>query len=272
MIEINQTTTLPRIVRGLAILTNPNRNASAVRQVAGLIPLVTAGSDCRGDINGCFTVFADAADSDTRKNDTSSFVCDFTDDTGGNLYKLQKFSGTWSDIESPFVSGTFHGYNTWDAHQQRAGITVDWRTVLLAYGVGEYRVVVDSALFSYSIILREFSCDATIDTVRLEVEFDRLFGRLDGEGYHAFTLGSGEDVWGEQVRYKGGFGRLEDSSEAEKFVFRDETKRTQKRASQMNYNLFVYANEEVLNRFFYCLLYTSPSPRDGLLSRMPSSA
>ena len=24
--------------------------------------------------------------------------------------------------------------------------------------------------------------------------------------------------------------------------------------------------------YFYCLLYTSPSPRDGLLSRMPSSA
>ena len=26
------------------------------------------------------------------------------------------------------------------------------------------------------------------------------------------------------------------------------------------------------NGFYYCLLYTSPSPRDGLLSRMPSSA
>ena len=26
------------------------------------------------------------------------------------------------------------------------------------------------------------------------------------------------------------------------------------------------------NRFGVCLLYTSPSPRDGLLSRMPSSA
>ena len=26
------------------------------------------------------------------------------------------------------------------------------------------------------------------------------------------------------------------------------------------------------NRVIYCLLYTSPSPRDGLLSRMPSSA
>ena len=30
---------------------------------------------------------------------------------------------------------------------------------------------------------------------------------------------------------------------------------------------------EVLDRSVYpCLLYTSPSPRDGLLSRMPSSA
>ena len=27
-----------------------------------------------------------------------------------------------------------------------------------------------------------------------------------------------------------------------------------------------------IDTFFYCLLYTSPSPRDGLLSRMPSSA
>ena len=27
-----------------------------------------------------------------------------------------------------------------------------------------------------------------------------------------------------------------------------------------------------LERFTNCLLYTSPSPRDGLLSRMPSSA
>ena len=28
----------------------------------------------------------------------------------------------------------------------------------------------------------------------------------------------------------------------------------------------------LLNRYDVCLLYTSPSPRDGLLSRMPSSA
>src|SRR5665647_2187740 len=36
-----------------------------------------------------------------------------------------------------------------------------------------------------------------------------------------------------------------------------------------------YKPEEMIGRFiwdFACLLYTSPSPRDGLLSRMPSSA
>ena len=29
---------------------------------------------------------------------------------------------------------------------------------------------------------------------------------------------------------------------------------------------------KMLGTSYYCLLYTSPSPRDGLLSRMPSSA
>ena len=31
-------------------------------------------------------------------------------------------------------------------------------------------------------------------------------------------------------------------------------------------------NEDEYGQAFICLLYTSPSPRDGLLSRMPSSA
>ena len=31
-------------------------------------------------------------------------------------------------------------------------------------------------------------------------------------------------------------------------------------------------NNELFERVLCCLLYTSPSPRDGLLSRMPSSA
>ena len=36
----------------------------------------------------------------------------------------------------------------------------------------------------------------------------------------------------------------------------------------ISYFLVVFVDD----RFHVCLLYTSPSPRDGLLSRMPSSA
>ena len=39
--------------------------------------------------------------------------------------------------------------------------------------------------------------------------------------------------------------------------------------------LFIYGDDNLTNdleKIFPCLLYTSPSPRDGLLSRMPSSA
>ena len=34
----------------------------------------------------------------------------------------------------------------------------------------------------------------------------------------------------------------------------------------------IHAENDEPIRLYYCLLYTSPSPRDGLLSRMPSSA
>ena len=34
----------------------------------------------------------------------------------------------------------------------------------------------------------------------------------------------------------------------------------------------IVGQNEVLEQVLICLLYTSPSPRDGLLSRMPSSA
>ena len=40
----------------------------------------------------------------------------------------------------------------------------------------------------------------------------------------------------------------------------------------LNGNLDDYTVEELITEVEDCLLYTSPSPRDGLLSRMPSSA
>ena len=43
------------------------------------------------------------------------------------------------------------------------------------------------------------------------------------------------------------------------------------KAIQINPN-FAQARNNLGNVYYNCLLYTSPSPRDGLLSRMPSSA
>ena len=88
MILITQQTTLPRIVRGLAIELNPNRSGSTVTQVAGLIPLVTGETDCRGPLSECFIAYADLSSTDNRRNDTSSFLCEFADDTGGNPIHL----------------------------------------------------------------------------------------------------------------------------------------------------------------------------------------
>ena len=39
-----------------------------------------------------------------------------------------------------------------------------------------------------------------------------------------------------------------------------------------NNQLAKVTNENAVRQSITCLLYTSPSPRDGLLSRMPSSA
>src|SRR5665647_3416786 len=50
------------------------------------------------------------------------------------------------------------------------------------------------------------------------------------------------------------------------------TKATGHNFSCHNFFLFVFLYREINAVFNDCLLYTSPSPRDGLLSRMPSSA
>ena len=43
-------------------------------------------------------------------------------------------------------------------------------------------------------------------------------------------------------------------------------------AQKQNNNWIPLAAMKFIAKFLDCLLYTSPSPRDGLLSRMPSSA
>ena len=57
------------------------------------------------------------------------------------------------------------------------------------------------------------------------------------------------------------------------------SRRASKRKDKLNSRLplllllvFCFVIVATIALYFICLLYTSPSPRDGLLSRMPSSA
>ena len=46
----------------------------------------------------------------------------------------------------------------------------------------------------------------------------------------------------------------------------------EKRVIEWFRTILNYPSTKIFHNAMYCLLYTSPSPRDGLLSRMPSSA
>ena len=58
------------------------------------------------------------------------------------------------------------------------------------------------------------------------------------------------------------------------FIYPSDTIPQQPRAivEQINGSYFPLNEDELVADIHFCLLYTSPSPRDGLLSRMPSSA
>ena len=47
---------------------------------------------------------------------------------------------------------------------------------------------------------------------------------------------------------------------------------SQEASFDIQFSLIDYDGSRSYARAYFCLLYTSPSPRDGLLYRMPSSA
>ena len=65
-------------------------------------------------------------------------------------------------------------------------------------------------------------------------------------------------------RYKKGITAIYGERNSEKLILN-----TKKLFSRVGISILLKEEEEMNN---FCLLYTSPSPRDGLLSRMPSSA
>ena len=55
-------------------------------------------------------------------------------------------------------------------------------------------------------------------------------------------------------------------------VTKAEDYRTLSDNNRFNFNITLPSRGKILDRYGDCLLYTSPSPRDATLSRMPSSA
>ena len=53
---------------------------------------------------------------------------------------------------------------------------------------------------------------------------------------------------------------------------RKQTKSLVRDSTKFYNDLNELINDNIADAYIICLLYTSPSPRDGLLSRMPSSA
>ena len=58
----------------------------------------------------------------------------------------------------------------------------------------------------------------------------------------------------------------------EENINQDLQKELRREAIKRNWQLFKQSKLGMIGLYIVCLLYTSPSPRDGLLSRMPSSA
>ena len=87
----------------------------------------------------------------------------------------------------------------------------------------------------------------------IESQFDDLYRKLKKENFLA-DITDKEEMSERLAYYLGEINMIH--------PFREGNGRTQR----------IYIEQLCLNNGRFCLLYTSPSPRHGLLSRMPSSA
>ena len=250
-IDTIQTTKLARDIRGLAVQFNVPVKPRQLNpeHIAGLIPLKPIETDCRGQINDCVLVYADSASTDTRKNDFSYFAVDFFDDSAGNVFQIDKWNGSiWVAVNDPFTLGTYYDFNTWDAHQTRNAACIDWKQVLAAHGEGAYRFNVNNELFSYTFDLRQWTCARVQKTVRIEAQYNGLFGDLESSKDFEFNIASSETVYKEQIRVLGGFGREQYNSESEIYEFANYEQRTNRRGLKQSFKLEVFHSLEILRR------------------------
>ena len=97
-------------------------------------------------------------------------------------------------------------------------------------------------------------------------ENDGAYSVQDDDGEHILYLFEQED---DALRYAM---MLEYEGSPEMHVIEVEDEVMIKTCQMHDYNYAVITPNDIVIPPNSCLLYTSPSPRDGLLSRMPSSA
>ena len=128
-------------------------------------------------------VFADDTDTSVYKNDyfgaLEAFPLNYTSVTK-NLQKL--VDGLWitQAVLNDNTYGTNYalGFETKN-NKNYVGYKLQWRTVLIAFGTGKYRIQFDTPtidLYSYDFCLNNYTADAVDRTVRITYLWDSVIG------------------------------------------------------------------------------------------------
>ena len=123
-----------------------------------------------------------------------------------------------------------------------------------------------------ALVLQNLSSDAALDLSAFEQHFNTPMANMDPKKYVGLVLIDGLSGKEEQI-----IDRIGDATNVN-FIGGSAGDDLKFAATHVFANGICYSNAAVLvliepaDRFTFCLLYTSPSPRDRTRSRMPSSA
>ena len=171
-----------------------------IRQVFGATgTFPTAGlPNCQTEIIDCLPVIEDY-------NDKSYFLFEINDPIVFAQAVLQKYvSGVWTDIETPF--GASGQVATTGTVTRFFGVRVDWDTVAASYGLGQYRLVFCTLLFSHTFVLLADSCENANRTVKLKAKIGSFIVRRNERfsSTEAIRAAFGDaGAWYEEVRHYG---------------------------------------------------------------------
>lgn len=134
-------------------------------------------------------VFADGS-SDDLKNDKSSILIMASSWVSSILFFIEKKAGsTWVEQDS-ITNNSYGGYypqGSFSSKLYYAGLLMEWKEVLGAFGVGEYRIRIDQvnpilsgSTYSQNFCLKEYNCSPD-NSVRLEWYNNKGIGDINND-------------------------------------------------------------------------------------------